>query len=140
MYDNDALTISYEQVGPGTHEFLPAGTTRYILALGVQQSGVASDTLIKCGNNIVLRNYARDTAFQTMSYKCSDAITLDKTGQDSAFINLTYVNRDLSLTPNLSVSASVSANINQDQIHLFYSFDVLILMLVGVIIGFLSFR
>jgi hypothetical protein len=112
MYDNDALTLVHEQLGAGTYTFLPAGPVRYILGIAVQQSGQASDTLIKCGSTVVLRNYGKENNFQQLSYKCSDAITLDKTGNDSAFITITYVPRDLSLLPaSVTEISTVSGNL-----------------------------
>ena len=112
MYDNDALTIGREQVGAGTYTFLPANGVRYIVGVGVQQSGQASDTLIKCGDNIVSRNYGKDANFQQISYKCNAAITLDKTGNDNAFITMTYIPRDLSLEPpSVTYLSTASGNL-----------------------------
>jgi hypothetical protein len=112
MYDNDAVTLVREQVGSGTYTFLPAGSVRYIVGLAVQQSGVASDTLIKCGNNTILRNYGKENNFQQVSIKCNDAISLDKTGNDSAFVTVTYIPRDLSLLPPSQTSiSSTSGNL-----------------------------
>lgn len=140
MYDTDALTITHEQVGPGTYQFLATGTIRYVLGVGVQQSGTASDTLVKCGNNLISRNYGKDANFQQMSYRCTEAITLDKTGNDSAFITITYIERDLSLTTPLSISSSVSATINNQQFGIFTTSYILILFALGLLIGLISLR
>lgn len=101
MFDNDAVTLVWEQAGAGSHEFLPAGI-RTIIGYSIQQSGQASDTLLKCGSDTIARNYARDAAFNQLSYHCSGSISVTKTGNDNIFISITYVPRDTRLIPQIN--------------------------------------
>jgi len=90
----DAKTIYHELEGIG-NSILLASSTRTILGLSIQQSGVASLSYIRCNGDIVAKNYAKDLPFNQISYLCNGNISVDKTGQDSASFLITYVNYNL---------------------------------------------
>lgn len=112
MYDNDAITLFYEQSGAGSHEFIGSGV-HTIISYSIQQSGQASDTLLKCGSTTFARNYAKDSTYNQVSIHCNEAISVTKTGNDSIFVSVTYIPRDNRKYPQvLPMSiASTSANL-----------------------------
>ncbi len=69
--------------------WLPA-SDKLLLSVNIQQSGVASETLVYCGSELFAKNYAKDLAQKQIYKECSQDIRVTKTGQDEAFITLVY--------------------------------------------------
>ena len=90
MYPNDAITHTTEIAGPVT-EIVYNGGDNTILAVAMQQSNVSSDTEIRCGSDLVAKNYATNFSNVTMNYQCDGAIVIAKTGNDDATVVITYV-------------------------------------------------
>src|SRR3990172_5569532 len=88
-----ARTIVYEQSGATTGALLLTVTTPIvILTVNMRQSGVASDTSIKCAGVTIAKNFAKDVIDVPMNYYCTGNLTLDKAGTDTSFMQITYRN------------------------------------------------
>jgi len=94
FFPNDANTIYYELEGVGQAVLLSA-KLRTILGATIQQSGTASDSYVRCGTQILFKNYAKDLNFSPVHYLCNDIISINKTGNDSASFKITYVDYNL---------------------------------------------
>jgi len=57
----------------------------------MQQSGVASETILSCGSTVIAHNYAKDYNFDTFNFRCYDNLVVEKTGQDNSFVTVTYL-------------------------------------------------
>jgi len=91
MYPNDAITFVTEISGVTTNIFTDNGDFT-VLAVAMQQANNSSATQVKCGDNIVAKNYATNFANVTMNYQCPDNILqISKTGNDSSTVIVTYV-------------------------------------------------
>lgn len=119
MFPIDAITFQHELQGAGS--FTLSSSTRTILGLSIQQSGVASNSWIECRGTIIAYNYSKDFGFNPMNYVCNGALTLSKTGQDSASFLITYVPRNI---------ASTSASTTQLFINGFSYGEVMTIMLL----------
>jgi hypothetical protein len=97
MFPADTITQTHELSGPSSFTFVNGTEVKYIFQITMQQSGTASDTFLYCGNNVVSRNYAKDTPNQLLNYRCENTIRTAKTGNDNSFITISYVNRDVTL-------------------------------------------
>jgi len=93
MLWNDTITVFYELVGPTTVEVTDSGGPHTILGVAMQQSNVSSDTVVRCGTDVVAKNYATNFSNVEMNYQCDDDIIISKTGNDSASVILSYVPR-----------------------------------------------
>lgn len=91
MYPNDAKTVYHELVGAGSYNVTNNDGPNTILAVAVQQSNISSDSVVKCENDVVARNYATNFSNVTMNYQCEGDILISKTGNDNAAFIITYV-------------------------------------------------
>lgn len=88
-YPYNSTTTEVLVSGPNDFIWLTA-SEKVLLAVNIQQSGVASETNIYCGDTIFAKNYAKDLAQKHIFKNCSENIRLSKTGQDEAFVTLVY--------------------------------------------------
>lgn len=102
MFPTDTITLYKEINGVGA--FNLASSTRTILGVSIQQSGVASNSWIECSGQIIALNYSKDLAFNPINYLCNGALTMAKTGNDKASFIVTYVPRDTASTTNISTT------------------------------------
>ena len=103
IYPKDALTKTIIIQGV-TDETLITKIPNTILAIRIQQSGIASETMVLCGVEPVALNYAKDFPISLVNYVCNDIVKVEKTGQDEAFISVTYVPYDISKNDTSSTS------------------------------------
>jgi len=94
-YPQDAITKTFivDGVIPSTFIDNPPAT---ILSVHIQQSGLASETQLLCGPDVIAFNFAKDYGLDLIQYFCNQNLTISKTGQDKAFVSLTYIKRDIS--------------------------------------------
>jgi hypothetical protein len=115
MYPSDAISIYDEISGNVTHTLVSGTSPKTILGVSFQQENISSDTSLRCGNNIVAKNYATNLNYNPLSYICNDTINILKTGNDDASIIVTYVPRDVSIPllngENGTTSVSTSTKI-----------------------------
>lgn len=117
MFDNDTLTFSGEFCGIFSNFDIANGDAHTILGVAMQQANVSSDTTLKCGNEMVARNYATNYSHVPMMYSCENDIHLDKTGNDCAFVIVNYVpylKSNFSTTtynPTIGISTTTDINI-----------------------------
>lgn len=91
MYPNDAITFVTEISGVTTDIFTDPGDYT-VLAVAMQQANNSSATQVKCGNDLVAKNYATNFSNVTMNYQCDDDILqISKTGNDNSTVIVTYV-------------------------------------------------
>lgn len=91
MYPNDAITAVQEISGVTTWVITNSGNYT-VLAVAMQQQNNASNTIVKCGNDIVAKNYATNFSNVQMNYQCENNILqVSKTGNDSSTVIVTYV-------------------------------------------------
>jgi len=95
FYPRDAITKTIQLLGASSYTFEAGTSAKTVLGASIQQSVTSSNTNLQCGSNNIMLNYAKDTAFNAMQYRCFDTLSVSKTGNDNAFIILTYVNRDV---------------------------------------------
>ena len=90
IFPYGSRTISILVVGNQNITWVTSTEPKLLLALEIQQSGVASNSLVYCGNDLIAKNYAKDFG-QILIYKrCDDIVRIEKTGQDEAYFNLVY--------------------------------------------------
>lgn len=113
MFPPDSITYHSELSGPVTDYFFtdPPAT---LLGISFQQSANNSTTELRCGNDTVALNYAKDLSFNPLNYVCDQSLNLTKTGNDNSSVIVTYVPYDRSLYPdgyNPSAVISTSSEI-----------------------------
>jgi len=91
MFQNDAITSFHELIGPSTFDVTTSNGPHTILGVAMQQSNTSSNTVVKCGNDIIAKNYATNFSNVPMNYQCNDDIIISKTGNDDASVIVTYV-------------------------------------------------
>lgn len=99
-YDTITITGDYS-TGSAPENFILISNDitpqKTILAIKLQQSGLASETIIYCGNNIIAHNFAKDYSLDLINYVCNNQdVILTKSGNDTAFLSLSYVPYDVS--------------------------------------------
>lgn len=103
IYPKDAKTKTIIIQG-NTDEIIITEIPSTILAVRIQQSGTASETMVLCGSDYVALNYAKDFPISLVNYVCNDIVKVEKTGQDQAFISVTYVSYDISQSGSTTAS------------------------------------
>jgi hypothetical protein len=104
IFPSDAQSLYWELSGPGSYTLVSGSGDKTILGISIQQSGTASESDVKCGSDIFVRNYGKDYPFNLINKICKSDIVLEKTGNDKASFVLTYVPRDLSKTQTATAS------------------------------------
>jgi len=97
MYPTDAITIYDEINGNVTDTLVSGSNAKTVLGVSFQQENISSDTSLRCGTQIIAKNYATNLNYNPLSYVCYDTINILKTGNDSASVIVTYVPRDVSI-------------------------------------------
>lgn len=109
MFPAQAVTEVHELVGSGSYVFDNTTDVKYILGASMQQSVTSSNTDLWCGSTSILRNYAKDTAYQFYNYRCEGVLSVSKSGNDSSFITVTYIKQDLlAVDPVASQSGEIA--------------------------------
>jgi len=98
MFPNDSITV-FEEVQGAITVNVSTSDPSTILSVAVQQENNSSDTQVRCGSDIVAKNYATNFSQVTMLYECNDFINISKTGNDKASVIITYVPYHLSEVP-----------------------------------------
>ena len=97
VYPTDAITKTINASGTQTLYLEASNATRTILGVSIQQENLASDSEILCGNEQIIKNYAKNTQFNLINKICKGDLVFNKTGTDEAELIITYVNRDITL-------------------------------------------
>lgn len=142
MYPTDAITVTHEQVGAGSYTFVNDTQPKTILAIAMQQSGVASTTELYCGSTKIFVNYGKDFPQAQVQYFCDNTISLTKSGNDSSSVILTYLPRNIHQDLAIRVmQATPSAVFYTPTLNTSYSNVFLILFLaLSLIIFLLAWR
>jgi len=91
MFQNDAVTYVTEISGVTTDIFTDSGNYT-VLSVAMQQENNSSATQVKCGSDLIAKNYATNFSAVQMNYQCADDILqISKTGNDSSTVIVTYV-------------------------------------------------
>lgn len=90
MFPNKAVTIAHELVGVSSYD-IALGDEFTILGVAMQQSNTSSNTVLKCDDVVIAKNYATNYSHVPMNYRCEGDIEISKTGNDNAFVIVTYV-------------------------------------------------
>lgn len=91
MFQNDAVTYVTEISGVTTDIFTDSGDYT-VLSVAMQQANNSSATQVKCGSDLIAKNYATNFSAVQMNYQCADDILqISKTGNDSSTVIVTYV-------------------------------------------------
>lgn len=101
MFPVDAITVTTELIGEDDFIFENTTNPKTILGLSIQQSGIASDSFVLCGQETVAKNYAKEVSQVLLNFNCNDIIKVEKTGNDDAFFILTYVPYDTAVATTL---------------------------------------
>ena len=125
MFHFETQTIFSTLSGNTTTTFLVVTEPIYILKTRTQQSKDLSETIIYCGNEAILHNYAKDYTIDLMNYECSQDITIVKTGNDEAFISLSYIK-----TASTTIDRTFSQGELVNTFFSFLIFGVLFIMLL----------
>lgn len=114
MFPNDTLTFSGEFCGVYSNFDISTLENQTIVGVAMQQANVSSDTTLKCGNDLIARNYATNYSHVPMNVQCKNDIHLDKTGNDCAFVIVNYrplLSNDYSTTtPVYNPSTNISSS------------------------------
>lgn len=144
MFPSDAVSIYYEQVGAGSHTLVSGTNVKYVLGVQMQQSGVASDSILQCGSSVISRNYAKNLTFELTSYRCADIIQIVKTGNDNVSVEVTYVPRDIVTTQDPLIRtvsvvqpvyvnfASASGIAMHDMTYIMWTGFIVLIMALGI--------
>jgi len=98
MYPRDTLTYVASITGNSSLTVV-ATSTNTILGIRLQQSGTASETVVKCGTTTIAHNFGKDYPMAEMNYVCTNLpIIVSKTGNDTSFYIVSYVQRDRQIT------------------------------------------
>lgn len=105
----DTITFAGEFSGVDTG-IITTTTPTTVLGIFMKQSGIASETEVLCGTELVGKNYDRDYRSLDMAFLCNDTLSVNKTGGgDSAFILVNYIERDYNFSTrpidNLTIMA-----------------------------------
>jgi len=107
MFPNDAITFVTEISGATTNIFANDGDYT-VLSVAMQQANNSSATQVKCGNNLIAKNYATNFSAVAMNYQCnSEILQVVKTGNDSSTVIVTYIPY---LTGNYSTTTQYGYN------------------------------
>jgi len=90
MYRSDTITTFNEVSGDGITTIVSGNDPKIILGVAMQQGNVSSDTEVRCGNDVVAKNYATNFSHVPINYLCDDDINITKTGNDDASVIITY--------------------------------------------------
>lgn len=107
MFPTDSISIYKELIGSSSSTLVTTYPTT-IVGFSIQQSSVASESHILCGNTTIAKNYAKDFPFNKVNFLCNDTIGVSKTGQDSASFIVTYVPYNLRLTATSTATIATS--------------------------------
>lgn len=108
MFPHQAISTSTVISGNTSHVLLSTTSPVIVLGARMQQSGVASETIVQCGNGVVAYNYAKDYPLDLMNMYCTGGITVQKTGNDQSFVNVTYLPYWATNTPSLTSSLTAT--------------------------------
>ena len=100
---NDTITKWVEVSGTGNTIVVPHNGTSTILGVAMQQANVSSDTDLRCGNEIIARNYATNFSYVPLNKTCTSTINIDKTGNDKASLVINYVPYELQKTSTSTI-------------------------------------
>ena len=90
VFPYNSKTITGLISGNNSADIVSTTDPKIVLGVGIQQSGVASESLIYCGNDLLAKNYAKDFSQHLIYHECNDVIRIEKTGQDEAFFSVVY--------------------------------------------------
>lgn len=134
-FPNDAKTVWNEISGNTNHVLVSGNTPKTVLGVSIQQGNNASETDIRCGNDVIARNYATNLGMVLVSYYCANSINVQKSGQDNASVVVTYVDYDLSTLA--SVESTLSAS--ESTLSLFFKFIQGVMVFVVVWVAYKAF-
>lgn len=146
MYPIDALTQYHELVGAGSYTMVAGTSVKYILGASIQQENVSSTSEVLCGSSVVARNYAKDLIHNNLQYRCEDDLKISKTGNDDASFIVTYVEKDLALTPTpATVRIDIASNSAlaygiHDSLFFMWTACALLIMIGAFFMGTYFFR
>lgn len=102
----DTLTIWREVTGNGNTLLVSGSTTKTILGVAMQQGNTSSDTDLRCGTQVIARNYATNFSYVPLNKVCTSTINIQKTGNDNASLVVNYVPYDLSKKSTTTVATT----------------------------------
>lgn len=102
----DTLTIWREVTGNGNTLLVSGSTTKTILGVAMQQGNTSSDTDLRCGTEVIARNYATNFSYVPLNKVCTSTINIQKTGNDNASLVVNYVPYDLSKKSTTTVATT----------------------------------
>lgn len=102
----DTLTIWREVTGTGNTLLVSGSTTKTILGVAMQQGNTSSDTDLRCGTEVIARNYATNFSYVPLNKVCTSTINIQKTGNDNASLVVNYVPYDLSKKSTTTVATT----------------------------------
>jgi len=91
MFPIQSISTSTVISGNTTYPLVSTTSPIYILGVRMQQSGTASETVVRCNNGVVGFNYGKDYPLDLQNFLCEGGVTITKTGNDSSFVSLTYL-------------------------------------------------
>jgi len=97
MLPTDTKTIATGVSGTGNTIVVSGTNPKTILGVAMQQGNVASDTDVRCGTEVIARNYATNFSYVPTNKVCYNTINIEKTGNDNAHVIINYVTYDMSL-------------------------------------------
>jgi hypothetical protein len=95
VYPTDAITKTIDASGTQSLYLETGNATRTILGVSIQEDTINSKIL--CGNEEIIKNYAKNTQFNLINKVCKGDLVFNKAGNDTAELIITYVNRDITL-------------------------------------------
>jgi len=139
MFQNDAVTFVTEISGATTNIFTDSGDYT-VLSVAMQQENNASNTQIKCGNNLIAKNYSTNFSNVPMNYQCSgDILQVVKTGNDHSTVIITYVpylTGDYSTTTQFGYNPTTEISTSSD-VQIYGSITagdmIIIVLLIGLV-------
>src|SRR3989304_8639865 len=108
----NAITFTAELIGISNQTVIEASTSSplTVLTFHNQQSGLQSNTFLKCGSKILAKTYDRDYSLDLLNFVCKERLFLDKTGiGDNAFATVSYVNYDRTMSPEITMQTNAAA-------------------------------
>lgn len=132
VFPDNAKTNINTVAGGGNTIVVNTTTPKTILGVQIVQQNTASDTIVRCGTENVVFNYATTLPMFFLSYVCNGTINIQKTGNDTAHTIITWVDYDL--TGGYAGDIIMSTNFTSGELMIS---TLLFLILILILIYFL---
>jgi hypothetical protein len=125
-------TINYFKELTGVSSETITSNTSTILSININQSGIASESIVKCGSVDIAKSYAKEYQDDNLFYICPNTLSIEKTNAgDKSFFSITYVPQDLSTGISPVLPETLGG---------FFIGDTIIIFLLSVLISLVVLR